>query len=224
MRKEVFEEGYYYHLYNRGVDHRTIFLDDRDRTRFINVLYVLNNYSDIPLRFDILSLKPREHLIRIPPYVEIVAGCLMPNHYHLMLTPKRKNGVSDFMHKIGTSYVKYFNIKYERTGRLFENSFRAKPVDRQEYAAYLTQYIHLNPVGLIQAKLGSERHEDVLREVENYPWSTAPDYLGKKSNFSIAISDNFRKEVLDMDAKEYRAILRSLYDDAEKSDTEVMQA
>ena len=220
MRKEVFEEGYYYHLYNRGVDQRMIFLDDRDRTRFINVLYVLNNYSDIPLRFDIFALKPREHLVPIPPYVEIVAASLMSNHYHLMLTPKRKDGVSAFMHKIGTSYVKYFNIKYERTGRLFENSFRAKLVDRHEYATYLTQYIHLNAVELIQAKLGSKT-EEVLKELENYPWSTLPDYLGNKSKFSIVISDKFRDEVLDMNAKEYRTILCSLYYEAEKSDIQL---
>lgn len=217
MRKETFEEGCYYHLYNRGVDHRTVFLDDRDRTRFVNVLYVLNNYLDVPLRFDILTLEPREHLSPIPPYVEIVAACLMPNHYHLMLTPKKKNGVSAFMHKIGTSYTKYFNAKYERTGALFEGSFRAKLVDRHEYATYLTQYIHLNPRVLIQAKLGS-RKEEALKELENYPWSTLPDYLGNKSRFSIAVSNTFRNEVLDMSAKEYRAMVHTLYYESSESE------
>ncbi len=221
MRKEIFEEGYFYHIYNRGVDRRPVFMDDRDRLRFIHVLYVLNNYVGVPLRFDLLSLEPREHLIPIQPYVEIAAGCLMPNHYHLMLTPKRKDGVSAFMHKIGTSYTKYFNSKYERTGALFEGSFRAKLVDREEYAVYLTQYIHLNPRKLIQAKLGSKlgsgKTKNALSELERYPWSTLPDYLGSRSKFSIAISDKFRSEVLAINEKDYRTMLHSLYweDDAE---------
>ncbi len=151
MRKEAFVEGEYYHIYSRGVDKRPIFNNDRDKARFIHTLYILNNFQEIPYRFDVVKLTPKEHLTPIKPYVEVAAGCLMSNHYHFLLCPLKKDGISGLMHKIGTSYTKYFNIKHERSGRLFESTFKAKHVDRHEYAAYLTQYIHLNPATLFQA-------------------------------------------------------------------------
>ncbi len=206
MRKEIFEEGEYYHIYNRGVDKRLIFLNDRERLRFVNTLYVLNHFLTIPFRFDILSLEPKELLTPIPAHVDIVAGCLMPNHYHLMLKPEQKNGVSTFMHKIGTSYAHYFNTKHERTGRLFEGTFKAKHVDRHEYASYLTHYIHLNPKYLCRAKLGTKTGE-MLKCIADYAWSTLPIYLGKDSPFSPSVSTRFRDNVLDMDAGEYRILM-----------------
>lgn len=209
MRKEIFEKGQYYHIYDRGVDRRQIFLDDRDRTRFVHAMYILNNFLEIPFRFDLYHLEPQKLLTPIEPYVEIVAGCLMSNHYHLMVTPLRKNGISSFFHKVGTSYTKYFNIKHERTGRLFSSTFKAKHVDKQEYAAYLTQYIHLNPVELCQAKLGTK---EKLEKIEKYPWSTLPDYIGSKSKLSLLLSKsgNFRSEVLDLTAGGYQKFLYEL--------------
>jgi len=208
MRKEQFEEGQFYHIYNRGVDKRRVFLDDRDKTRFINTLYILNNFLNIPHRFDVVDLKPLDLLTPIKPFVDIVAGCIMPNHFHLMLSPRSKKGVSSFLHKVGTSYSMYFNIRRERTGRLFESVFKAKHIDRHEYANYLTQYIHLNPARLFS---GSLKTEEVLTKLANYQWSTLPDYLGKKSRFSPIISGNFRTEILGLDVKEYEQMVTDIY-------------
>lgn len=211
MRKEQFEEGYYYHIYNRGVDKRSIFSNDRERIRFIHSIYILNNFFEIPRRrFDIFTLKPKEFLTPIKPYVEIVAGCLMSNHYHLLVTPLQKNGISLFFHKLGTSYTKYFNIKHERKGRLFESSFQARLVDSHEYLTYLTQYIHLNPAS--QAKLGTGASEvgELLKVVEKYSWSTLPDYIGKESKFRIALSPSFlefRNNILGVDSTVYQKFL-----------------
>lgn len=208
MRKEQFEEDNFYHIYNRGVDKRPIFLNDDDRTRFIHSLYLFNNFSDIPNRFNVFSLEPKELLTSIQPVVKVVAGCLMPNHYHLVLSPLEKNGISLFLHKIGTSYTKYFNIKHERKGRLFESTFQARHIDRGEYATYLTQYIHLNPVSLYQAKLGTK---EVLEEVENYPWSSLADYLGQRSRFTITLNTSFRDEVLDLSPAKYKEMVFESY-------------
>ena len=214
MRKEIFEEGQFYHIYNRGVDKRNIFTDDKERLRFIHALYVLNNFLTIPFRFDLFSLEPKQPLTPISPYVEIVAGCLMPNHYHLMVTPKQKDGISKFFHKVGTSYSHYFNLRHERTGRLFESTFKAKHVDRHEYAVYLTQYIHLNPLGLCRAKLGTDADsEKILNWTARYQWSTLPIYLGSTSPFSHLVSTDFRNAILDMNTKEYRILLNDLGQD-----------
>lgn len=214
MRKEIFEENNFYHIYNRGVDKRPIFKSERDRIRFVNTFYILNNFLTIPPRFDFMSLKPDEYLKPIEPYVEVVAGCLMDNHYHFLLTPKRENGISTILHKLGTSYTMYFNKRNERTGRLFEGTFKAKYVDAQEYATYITQYIHLNPVGLFQAKPRTDG-DDLLSEVEKYQWSTLPDYLGKGGKLSILLSQkdklSFRNKILGVDAKQYQEFLRELF-------------
>ncbi|MDP3710300.1 MAG: transposase [bacterium] len=206
MRKELLEEGEYYHVYNRGVDKREIFLDNYDRLRFANSLYIFNNFLNIPFRFNINSLKPVELLTPIQPYVEIAAACIMPNHYHILLTPKIHLGISNFLHKIGVSYTKYFNNKYNRSGSLFESSFKVKHIDKHEYATYLTQYIHLNPypLELCQTKLGTEK-------IENYEWSSLPDYLGGRSRLTKAISLDFRNDVLGMDSLGYRKLFQETY-------------
>ena len=208
MRKEQFVEGEYYHIYNRGVDKRSIFSDDRSRLRFLHGLYVLNNFLDIPPspRFDIIALEPREVLKPIEPYVEVVAGCLMPNHYHLMVMQKRDGGISKLIHKLGSSYTHYFNKRYERTGALFESTFKAKHVDRHNYAVYLTEYIHLNPLDLYRSKIGTERGGS-HRTLESYQWSTLPIYLGTQSKFSLVTSSDFLEKVLDMDYESYRQLI-----------------
>lgn len=212
MRKEVFIESEYYHIYGRGVDKRPVFNNDRDRARFVHTLYILNNFQEIPYRFDVVGLEPKKHLVPIKPYVKIAAGCLMSNHYHLLMSPLRDSGISELMHKVGTSYTKYFNIRHERSGRLFESTFKAKHVDSHEYATYLTQYIHLNPVELFQAKLGTKLETgEVLSRIEGYEWSSLPDYLGKSSKFSIMLSSSFQKDVLGLSPKEYKDLLVELF-------------
>ena len=207
MRKEVFIVGEYHHIYNRGVDKRDIFCDDRDRLRFVHTLYILNNFVDIPYNFDVVKLEPRELLHpRKNPLVRIVAGCLMSNHFHLMLTPLEEGGVSKFLHKVGVSYTKYFNKLHERSGSLFESTFKAKHVDSHEYAAYLSQYIHLNPVELFQGN-----RKNAWQKLMAYQWSTLHDYLGDKSRLSLLIDGSFRDEVLDMTPKEYKDFLFELY-------------
>lgn len=205
MRKEVFVEGEYYHVYNRGVDRRKIFLDDNDRQRFLHTLYVLNNFSNIPPRFNFHTLEPNDLLeAREKPFVKIVAGCFMPNHFHLVVSPLGEKGsVSKFFHKVGVSYSMYFNKKRERTGRLFESTFKAKWVDRQGYADYITHYIHLNPRDLFQTKSSTE--------VENYQWSSLPEYVGKKGSFSLILDSSFRDEVLGISAEEYRKLFLNYF-------------
>ena len=208
MRKEQFVKGEWYHIYNRGVDKRIIFTSDRERLRFIHSMYLFNNFQNIPQRLDVLKLEPREFLIPIEPYVDIVAACLMPNHYHFLMSPLQDGGISKFLHKVGLSYTNYFNKLHERKGRLFESTFKAKHVDSHDYATYLTQYIHLNPVDLFRTKSGTK---ETLSAVKTYPWSSLPIYLGKVSPFSILISDTFRGNILALSSTQYSDYMGDLY-------------
>jgi putative transposase len=148
QRQTTFALGEYYHLYNRGNSKQMIFIDPADYHRFLALLYLANS-SEV-VRIDNLRQK-KENPFYYPvtePLVAIGAYCLMPNHYHLLVTPLQEDGVSQFMKKLGTGYSMYFNKRYERTGALFEGRFKAKWADSDEYLRYLYSYIYLNPMKL----------------------------------------------------------------------------
>jgi REP element-mobilizing transposase RayT len=151
IRKVPFATEEFYHVYNRGVEKRIIYQDPQDYKRFTELLYVANTSGPTDLR----QIRNKHDSVydweRDEPLVAIGAYCLMPNHFHILLTPLQEAGVSIFMNKLCTSYSMYFNKKYQRSGTLFEGKFKAKHVGSDEYLKYLFSYIHLNPVKLIQS-------------------------------------------------------------------------
>ncbi len=187
MRKPKFADGQVYHIFNRGVEKRTIFLDDDDYFRFIHNLFEFNdedpvlnvNYYFNPKTMNVESRhlkrekKPRNLL------VEILLFTLMPNHYHLLLRQKREGGIVKFMQKFGTGYTMYFNQKYDRVGGLFQGRFKAVLINNDVHFIHLPQYIHTNPLSL---NYGGSTSIEFLK---NYRWSSFPDYIGIKNFPSI---------------------------------------
>lgn len=216
MRKESFINNNFYHIWNRGVDKRKIFLDTFDYLRFVYMLYYLNNKNFSPDHFNYRQ-DPRSLASgsggknNREPFVEIVAWTLMPNHFHLILEQLTENGISLFMHKIGTSYTKYFNIKNERTGRLFEGFFKAKHIDKDTYLTHCIRYLHLNPVELIEAdwkEKGVKNFKKVQNFLEHYRWSNLSNYLeDRKDKFDFVSNPNIILESFDNDKKQYRDFL-----------------
>ena len=183
-----FSTGEYYHIYNRGTEKRDIFLDKADYLRFIVLLYISNNIEAVHIsnlreqgKFlrDIINLERKETLVDIGTY------CLMPNHFHLLIKEKRAGGISEFMKKISTGYSMYFNKRYERTGRLFEGTFKSVHADSDEHLKYLFAYIHLNPIKLINPVW---KEEGIRNSVEaklflnGYSFSSYLDYTMKARN------------------------------------------
>jgi putative transposase len=121
----------------------------------------------------------------------------MPNHFHLyVFCPKQGLGLDEmsaitrFMIKLCTSYSKYFNKKYGRTGKLFEDKFKSVHVDDEVQAKYLYSYIHLNPIKLIQKDwkiVGIKDRRVAVGFLDNYNWSSYPEYQGikRKENFIL---------------------------------------
>lgn len=173
-----------YHLYNRGVDKRTIFLDTSDYERFKVLLYICNSKNRVTLRN---SLKSSDVFAQYKkdqgePLVSIGAYCLMPNHFHILLTPLAEQGISTFMLKLQTAYSMYFNKKYDRSGALFQGSFKSQHVASDKYLRYIYSYIHLNP-----AKIKNKQWKIKPSEVENlqsflltYPYSSISEYTEEK--------------------------------------------
>lgn len=196
MKKPKFAKNHIYHIYNRGVEKRNIFIDDDDRQRFIHYLFELNdkeNANNLTFYFNQSAgeiepsclkkeRRPRKLL------VEILAFVIMPNHYHLLLKEREDGGIVKFMQKLGTGYSMYFNKKYERVGGLFQGRFKAVLINKDAHFMYLPHYIHLNPLYLNYG--GSTSIVKKLDFLKNYRWSSFPDYVGKK-NFPSVTSRAF---------------------------------
>jgi len=180
IRKVNFVNGEYYHIYNRGNSKQVIFRDEEDYKRFIGLMYACNQKEN----FKSDNLKKDQGLFnveRTTRLVEIGAYCLMSNHFHILITQTEFGDISNFMKKLTTGYVMYFNKKYKRTGGLFEGKFKSEHADTDNYLRYLFSYIHLNPVKLIQKdwkEKGIKDKSKVLDFLKNYNYSSYQEYLG----------------------------------------------
>ncbi|MFH1187927.1 MAG: hypothetical protein V1688_03660 [bacterium] len=218
MRKIKFENNKYYHIYNRGVDKRNIFLDEKDFTRFIVSMREFNNNSKFEERLFVknrtneikqarkeLSSKALElssFLATLPKLVEIICYCLNQNHYHFVLQQLVDNGIKIFMHKLGTGYANYFNIKYKHSGSLFEGPFQAKYINNVKYFVWLSAYANGNV----------EIHK--LAKAKNYQWSSYRDYLNLR-NGTLCDKDIVMNE-FNNDVKGYESFVNAVIKDCQE--------
>ena len=143
MREISFLDTEIYHIFNRGVDKRTLFLDAKDLSRFIDGIRIFNT-KEILGSLRSFSRHPVSVKDVDNELVDIIAYCVNPNHFHLLLKPRVEGGLEKIMHKLSMSYSKYFNTKYKRKGALFQGRFGAKHVDTNEYLLHVSAYINLN--------------------------------------------------------------------------------
>lgn len=145
-------KGGYYHIYNRGVEKRVIFEDKQDYKVFLN--YLKFSLSELPQKTELLKTftlqgEPFKGMPRIPKNyvgkIDLVAYCLMPNHFHLLIKQIDKDSMRSFMNSLITRYTMYFNKKNDRVGCLFQGVYRAVLITDEPYLLHLSRYIHLNP-------------------------------------------------------------------------------
>ena len=221
----VFSHMDFIHALSRGVDKRKIFLDKQDHLRFIHDLFEFNDQEPINnvsyhfssgahgvIRSPIAGREDTRSARRL--LVIIHAFCLMPNHYHLFLSPRVENGVSLFMKKLNIGYAKYFNQKYERTGTLFESRYKSVPVTEERHLLHLPYYIHLNPLDLFAPEWRDRKLEDyqkALKFLDTYRWSSFIDYCGG-NNFPSVTQREFLLKYLGEPREFRREIIRWLKD------------
>lgn len=182
MRRLIFAETEYYHIYNRGLDKRDLFSDKNDYNRFIQSVYYFNDENFSPENFDYQGLTLIKSFNR-DELVNVIAWCLMPNHYHFVLKQKIDGGVTKFMRRLGTGYTMYANTKYERNGHVFQGPFKAKTISDNEYLQHVIRYIHLNPLDLIESswkEKGIKNKETSRKFLVSYNWSSLKDYTGHR--------------------------------------------
>ena len=210
IRKVDFIEGEYYHIYNRGNSKQKIFLSKKDYERFVALLYGINTNES----FNFFNLEKGGGIFLREienPLVSIGAYCLMPNHFHLLITPLSEEGLSKFMQKLSTSYVMYFNETHKRTGGLFEGKFKSIHMKTDKQLKYLFSYIHLNPVKFINRKWkekGIRNLKTTFEFLNTYLYSSFLDYSGQNRRENLIIDprdfpdyfsskDSFKEEIID---------------------------
>jgi putative transposase len=187
------------HVLNRGVDKRKIFLDDDDYLRAIHDLFEFNDEAPAGNLAYFFRTKPTD-VGR--PYIEgrrtrrllvkIHIFCLMPNHYHMILSEVAENGIQRFMKKFNGGYAKYFNEKYDRTGALFEGRYKKINIEKDAHFTYLPYYIHFNPLDLVAPEWRERKLKNftkAMKFLDSYRWSSHLDYSGKKNFPSVTQRD-----------------------------------
>ncbi len=163
-------EGGYYHIYNRGVEKRTIFIDHQDYSVFLRFLkeYLLPlNHPDL---LKLKSLNKKRHPINCSSDIDLLSFCLMPNHFHLFIKQKTQQGIKSFMKALSTNYAMYFNYKYDRVGPLFQSIYKAALIEGESYFLHLSRYIHINPKEIL----------DRDQPLHEYPYSSYLYFLQRK--------------------------------------------
>jgi putative transposase len=150
MRSIEFVTGEIYHIYNRGTEKRSVFMDKYDYQKFLLIMREINSKTH---RLDLRELMrengkscegPTFAKTTDEQLVDVVAYCLNPNHYHFILRQKIDGGISKFMQRLGTSYTMQFNKRHSRSGALFQGKFKAIHIDSNEYLLYLSVYVNTN--------------------------------------------------------------------------------
>ena len=168
-----------YHVYNRSIDGQTIFTSKWEFSKAMQIIDYYR-YSKPPIRFSQYLKLDHETSTKLyksisannKPRVKILAYCLMPNHYHFLLRQEIDLGISKFISDFCNSYSKYFNIKNQRVGHLFQGVFKNIKIDTIEQLIHTSRYIHINPVVACIVKDS---------EISNCLWTSLPEYLNQKS-------------------------------------------
>jgi putative transposase len=199
----------FFHVFNRGVDKRKTFLHASDYLRFLQNLHIYNATEPYP--HNAWTIAERLKAPSSNRLVTIHAYCLMPNHYHLLLTPVRENGVSLFMQKVNMGYSKYFNERYERSGALWQGKYKSVAIVNDAQFLYLPYYIHLNALDKTMPKWRRGLVKDTeraLATLENYRWSSHAAFLHKHDQSKTLVAQSFFVQGLSQ--KEYTGQIKKI--------------
>jgi len=186
-----------YHVLNRGVASQPIFLSKKSYQRAMEMILYYQN-KDLSLSYsaflELSNQRRKEILEQLKKnqnsLVKVIVFCLMPNHFHFLLKQTQDKGISIFMGNFSNSYTRYFNASHKRIGPLFQGKFKAVRVETDEQLLHVSRYIHLNPYSSYLVK--------TIEELENYPYSSFPEYLNPQENnlyYKEIVLNNFKTSI-----------------------------
>lgn len=205
-RKTILATEEIYHVFNRGVEKRPLFLTKWDYGRFLELVNYYR-FANCPVKysyFKLLSIEERKKILEnleidSEKWVDILVFCLMPNHVHFLLKQLKDGGISKFMAKTTNSFSHFFNTKQERVGHLFQGNFKAVRIESDEQLIHVSRYIHLNPI---------TAHLIKFDKLEDYEYSSYPEYANQKKGFcnTTLVLDYFK------DPGEYKSFVKDQAD------------
>lgn len=204
-----FVTGEFYHVFNRGVDKRKIFVNQYDVERFLESMQVFNSVSPIGSLYEkSFEKKLGGETPKSERLVNFISYCLNFNHFHFILEQVSDGGISEFMKRMG-GYTWYFNNKYKRTGALFAGTFKSRHIDSNEYLLHLSAYVNLN-----------NRAHQLGGETPKLVRSSWDEYIGGGGSKTQSKNDLCDKGIIleqFRNAKEYSAFaLESIQDIVER--------
>jgi putative transposase len=204
-----------YHVLNRGVDKRSIAMDNKDKMRFVCNLYELNDEEHVFNLGRSIDIGRRSFTRERKPLVTVHGWCLMKNHYHLLLSAVAEKGISRFLQKINMGYTKYFNERHDRSGALFQGKTKQKHINSDAYFLHILHYIHLNPLDYLHGSAqwrerNIENAEKAIIHIARYRWSSYGDYC-EGTDFLPIISPELFREVFG----DYKKVLTEYVRDIE---------
>jgi putative transposase len=164
---KIYVEDGYYHIYNRGVEKRKIYLDKIDYSVFLRFLKEYLLPPDHPDLLILKELSPRRNPVNCFGEIKLLSYCLMPNHFHLFVKQLDKEGLKKFMKALLTNYSMHFNQRYNRVGPLFQGIYKAALINNESYYLHITRYIHANSKELLTRD----------QPLHSYPYSSYKYYL-----------------------------------------------
>jgi len=225
---KTYTDNSFYHLFNRGVEKRPIFLDEKDYAVLLSYLKTYLSPKDEPfLRTQAtnssVSWRERDQALRLLRMnnfhgtIKLLSYCLMPNHFHMAVWQQHGTGIDEFMNSLWTRYTMYFNKKYRRVGTLFQSVYKAVTVISEEQLIHLTRYIHQNPIAHRKLHTLASKGE----ALRSYIWTSYPEYLGLRrtswvdstivlSRWTINKEYEYEKFVLETDAMDSAKLIAPL--------------
>ena len=187
MRLIRIAPGEHYHIFNRAVNKQIIFHDISDYFRFLFLILYLQS----PIIFQQLGRKVKEFVqsraldsgeedkIIKKRRVELVAFCIMPNHFHLIVKELEEGGITAYMQRGLTAYSKYYNTKYDKSGHVFQGPYKVVHITDNRQLLYLSAYIHRNPREIVKW----------FRKEDQYQWSSYQDFIGENRWGKLILPD-----------------------------------
>mgnify|MGYP001573237118 FL=1 len=196
-RKDKFVEGEIYQIFNKSISNYGIFKDLDNCQRFLNTVEYYNNNLMSKSFSDFTKVKIFDYQNIIYPvkntYCKILSYCIMPDHYHFLLKILVNESFSKLISNIENSYTRYFNIKFNRKGPLWQNSFKSVEIRSNTQLLHVSRYIHLNPTT-----------NRLVDKPEDWIFSSYKDFITDKK-----LLNNFMKEISIDDIGDYRQFVEN---------------
>lgn len=194
MRKYSFKSGCFFHVFNKSIANYSILKDLNNSQRFVDILDYYNNLEVKPsfstyLKAN-LEFKNQILIPRSTAKIKFITYCIMPDHYHLLIKILCDYTLSKYINDVENSFTRFFNIKFERKGPLWQSSFKAVKIKTNEQLLHVSRYVHINPTT-----------SNLVTKPEDWVFSSYRNFISTKETLkniyeiSIRRSDAYKKFV-----------------------------